>query len=472
MPQGEKFQLEVLRWIEKNGVKNFSLDYDSFIREIYPSVVECYKSSNYNLQEIGTKDRTSYNNPVAIDILYYIVQKNKSLLENLSENEKAFLSKLENEDTHKQSEVIEWLDLYGDNILEDVSDLSKSDKIPEELSNRLFDETLTGKYTPVSICQDIEKNLTRQTNYRLSFNFKGYSKSIDISINTKKDNKLGENFLDKIMRTVLMLPKFNINRIAETPTKINLYFSTKEKKCLTKDFRILGANHINSGLTFFKFRETSPIITTVYRNEEMMKVIIHELIHNYKYDFGFLEFNLKLSDFLNLSKDTKITPNESYTEIVALLLNTIVESYNFKKSGNYELFKVMLNYEVQFNLLQCARILKYYQFNNAADFFQPYDNKNRFKQNTNVFSYFFMKTALLLNTTELFDFFERYSNNFFLKRGNVYYIKSVYEKLIVKSLKRPQFKNGIEHFFKKLGKGRGFDSPKELCKTLRMTIFG
>ena len=72
-------------------------------------------------------------------------------------------------------------------------------------------------------------------------------------------------------------------------------------------------------------------ITTVYRSEEMYKLIIHELIHNYKYDFAFLEFNLKLSDFINISRDTKLTVNESYTEVVTVLLNTMIESFNFKK---------------------------------------------------------------------------------------------------------------------------------------------
>ena len=132
----------------------------------------------------------------------------------------------------------------------------------------------------------------------------------------------------------------------------------------------------------------------------------------------------------------------------------------------------MLEYEAQFSLLQCARILKFYDFTSADDFFQKYDNRNRFKQNTNVFSYFFIKTALLVNTTELLNFFERYTNNLYLKKGNIYYIKSEFEKLIVKSLKRNQYQKGIEHFFKKISKGNGFSDPKELCKTLRMTIFG
>ena len=146
----------------------------------------------------------------------------------------------------------------------------------------------------------------------------------------------------------------------------------------------------------FKFNENLPIITTVYRNEEMHKLLIHELIHTFKYDFSFMEFNLKLSDFINISRDTKLTPNEAFTEVVTVILNTAAESWNFRQHANFDIFKVMLEYEAQFSLLQCAKILNFYGFNSIEDFFQPYDNRNRFKQNTNVFSYFFIKLLCLL----------------------------------------------------------------------------
>ena len=124
----------------------------------------------------------------------------------------------------------------------------------------------------------------------------------------------------------------------------------------------MRANNINSGVSVFKFNENLPIITTVYRNEEMHKLLIHELIHTYKYDFRFMEFNLKISDFINISRDTKLTPNEAYTEVVTVILNTAAESYNFKDHANFDLFKVMLEYEAQYSLLQCAKILNFYGF--------------------------------------------------------------------------------------------------------------
>ena len=476
MPRGEDFKLNVLKWIEKNSIEGFNLETDSYLRDTYAEILKCYTDKNYTVNEKGTIKRLSYNNPVILDILYYIIENDKSLLKDLTVVEKQFLSRLEEKQKPRFNEIVEWFNIYGDNILDSVYKLSRSDKIPENLRSRIFDESLIGKYTPIQVCQEIEKSLTKQINYTITYNSDGYDKNIELAINLNEKSTVSERELDKIARTILLLPKFNINRIKDNKVEVNIYLSSAKKKCQSKNVKILGANNINSGVTVFKFSEMLPIITTVYRSEEMHKLLIHELVHNYRYDFEFMDFNLKISDFLNISRDTKLTPNESYTEIVTVILNTAVESYNFKDASNYDLFKVMLEYEAQFSLLQCARILKFYDFTSADDFFQKYDNRNRFKQNTNVFSYFFIKTALLVNTAELLDFFERYTNNLYLKKGNIYYIKSEFEKLIIKSLKRNQYQKGIDHFFKKIsrgnGNGHGFSDPKELCKTLRMTIFG
>jgi hypothetical protein len=471
---GDADELRTVKWIEKNSIEGFSLDTNLYLRDIYTEVIKAYKDTEYTVNEKGTIKRLSYNTPVILEILFFILKTDKSLLKNLSVIEREFLSNLEENPKMPFARLVEWFNVHGDNILDNINVLSKTDKVPEHLRARIFDESLIGKYTPLQVCQDIEKNLTKQTNYVVTYSNDGYTKNIDVSINLKEKSQLSEPILDKIMRTIMLVPKLNINKISDTPVKLNIYSSSAKKQCAIRKPRILGSNNINSGVSVFKFSESLPIITTVYRSEEMHKLLIHELIHTYKYDFGFIDFSLKISDFINISRDTKLTPNEAYTEVVTLILNTAAESFNFTETPNYDLFKVMLEYEAQFSLLQCAKILNYYEFTSVEDFFQPYDNRNRFKQNTNVFSYFFIKTALLVNTAELLNFFERYTNKLYLKKGNKYYIKSEFEKLMIKSLKRHQFQKGLAHFFKKIrnGKENGLITNKHICKTLRMTVFG
>ena len=467
-------ELKTIKWIEKNSIDGFSLETNAYLRDVYSSITTAYKDTEYTLEEKGTINRQSYKTPVILEILFYILKTDKGSLKNLNVTDKEFLAELEKNPNMPFHKMVEWFNVYGDNILDNIYSLSKSDKIPEHLKVRIFDESLIGKYTPLQVYQDIEQNITKQNNYSLTYNHDGYSKTINVSINLKEKSQLSEQALDKIMRTILLVPKLNINKIADTPVELNIYTSSAKKKCISSKSKILGSNNINSGVSVFKFNESLPIITTVFRNEEMHKLLIHELIHTFKYDFIFMEFNLKISDFINISRDTKLTPNESFTEIVTVILNTAAESYNFKQGDNFDLFKVMLEYEAQYSLLQCAKILNFYGFTSAEDFFQPYDNRNRFKQNTNVFSYFFIKTALLVNCSELLNFFERYTNKFFIKSGNRHYIKAEFERLMIKSLKRSQFQKGIGHFLKKVrnGKINGLNSNNTLCKTLRMTIFG
>ena len=80
--------------------------------------------------------------------------------------------------------------MFGDHILDNIYELSKTDKIPENLKARIFDESLIGKYTPLSLCQDIEQNITKQINYQLTYNHDGYNKSVGVSLNLKEKSQI------------------------------------------------------------------------------------------------------------------------------------------------------------------------------------------------------------------------------------------------------------------------------------------
>ena len=47
-----------------------------------------------------------------------------------------------------------------------------------------------------------------------------------------------------------------------------------------------------------------------------------------------------------------------------------------------------------------AKILKYNGFKTITEFVKPYDNLNKYKQNTPIFSYYFVKGGLLFNLSE------------------------------------------------------------------------
>ena len=75
-----------------------------------------------------------------------------------------------------------------------------------------------------------------------------------------------------------------------------------------------------------------------------------------------------------------------------------------------------------------------------------------------------------MNLGELFNFFNKYTNNFMLDKDNIQITKPIFEQLIISSLKKSNFKVGIAHYFNKIGKKESKDLS-DLFTTLKMTLF-
>ena len=56
----------------------------------------------------------------------------------------------------------------------------------------------------------------------------------------------------------------------------------------------------------------------------------------------------------------------------------------------------VLNKELKFSLYQSAKILDYFGFKTALEFFKRNDGNRKFKQKTSVFSYYIVKTLHLI----------------------------------------------------------------------------
>ena len=83
-------ELKTLKWIEKNSIEGFSLETNAYLRDVYSNIVTSYKDTEYTLEEKGTIKRQSYKTPVIIDILFFILKTDKSLLKNLNVKDKEF----------------------------------------------------------------------------------------------------------------------------------------------------------------------------------------------------------------------------------------------------------------------------------------------------------------------------------------------------------------------------------------------
>ena len=237
--------------------------------------------------------------------------------------------------------------------------------------------------------------------------------------------------------------------------KISLYF-IKQK---FENVSLLGPNEINSGVTSWG----NVTKVAIFREEEINKLIIHELIHYCQLDFHSVNFPFIKS--YNIKPKNKLILNESYTEIIANFINCICCSYEYQNCENKGLFELFLTYEIK-QFIPRSKILSIYGFKNYQEFNKPYDGLNKFKQQTSVFSYFFAKTALLNNLEEFAKFLNTYLNVMKISSSNE--AKYLYSDLVHKSLQNISFRNAINSMMKESLKRSDKISPK-IKNTLRMT---
>ena len=211
------------------------------------------------------------------------------------------------------------------------------------------------------------------------------------------------------MFTVIKLLKILFKRDIETNVQKVTYFETGLKKKFPKNTKkILGQNEVNSGLTFIDLHKNGDII--LYRKEEIIKVLIHELIHSNLIDEKII-FSRKVKEFSNLfCVDYNILLNEAFTESFATIINIFyIHIINkFKKRDLDTMFKNEMIYSTYIS----SKIMKYYKIDNITDVIKDHKCKNIFPQETNIFAYYILKNILLKNHIEFTSILDKFNNNY------------------------------------------------------------
>lgn len=248
---------------------------------------------------------------------------------------------------------------------------------------------------------------------------------IEASYNTNKVTlKIYCNKINYLLIVIIFIKIFLFMETFTVKNKdilIHLYFTNQTKK-IPLQKSILTSYEINSGLTIHKLNKQPTI--HIFREEEMEKVILHELIHALNIDLririGYDNYEYKLKCRYNVSKQNTINIFEAYTESLALLYNTL-----FNSLLTQEPFLKMYRNEILFNLYQCCKIVNFYN-QSIHKIFSEYscvEGNDKWLEKTSVFAYFFLKTITAIhiveflrtiNTTqEYYDFLINYSSSFF-----------------------------------------------------------
>lgn len=304
--------------------------------------------------------------------------KNKELLE--------FIINIKN-NTITNKKINEFINKNNDIITDYINNLiykNKSKKINYILNN--YSKLIISKFIPI----DIQTEILKLYKYK-KFQVKIDSNILYFKIFYKKnlDNNMLSILILKSLYTIFIFKKKNV--------RINIIiFMVKNKKKFPL-YTFLGPTEINSGLT--SFEEINKIC--IYREEEIQKVIIHEMIHALNIDKQiFLNpqntyIENKIKEDLNLLHLNRINLNESYTEACTLILNSIFNSIFLDQN-----IETIINNELKFSIIQISNILSFYKI--KINIKKYINNKNiklniNWDEKTSVLSYYLLKLANIIN---------------------------------------------------------------------------
>ena len=215
-------------------------------------------------------------------------------------------------------------------------------------------------------------------------------------------------YLDMCACNIFCLLKF-LDKYRSDDCKIErleLYiFLTDLQKMLPGSKNItIGPSNVNSGSTR-PCQETTKI--TIFRQEEFMKLVIHETVHAFGIEIPYRYNNYytkKLDEIFAIESTYNL--NETYTEMWALIVNCLMVVLQSDKINNdrktiQKLITNCVHIETIYSRIQVIKILDFLSLS-LKDLAMKSKITN-FKEDTHVFAYYILKYLLLENIDDFIE---------------------------------------------------------------------
>jgi hypothetical protein len=264
--------------------------------------------------------------------------------------------------------------------------------------------------------------------------------------------KLNE-IINNIIVIVTIMYKINNEIIKGKVNKLSLNILLGKQRKYSYNTNNYSPININSGSCM------RGVFVNIWREEELEKVLFHEILHFFKCDFHeyhnkYTELREFIGNIFDIEGDDKV--NESLNEIMANCINMQYQSRKLNMS-----LDLIYTYEIYFSLFQIAKIINFYKGNSYESLFKSNPNHIVFKQTTSVLSYFIIKGLLLFNINQTLDFLNENSLSF----ENSDQIMS-YKKFLDKIINDKSPATIINKFIEIVNK---VDKTTFIYKTMRMT---
>lgn len=178
------------------------------------------------------------------------------------------------------------------------------------------------------------------------------------------------------------------------------YLTGHQKRLPSSKGATLDKEHANTAFTIAcPVGEANGIY--IFRKEEWFKVFIHETFHSLGLDFARMPqeaVNKKLFLIFPVRCDFRFY--EAYTETWATILHSLILAME-SRGSIYPKLENYLQKERMFSLFQKAKLLNHHNF--KYEHICSASSAGRYKENTNVFSYFIIKSIMLFHYNDFIE---------------------------------------------------------------------
>ena len=298
-----------------------------------------------------------------------------------------------------------YLDYFYDEIKKHIDKkhklLSKNNKKISSLKDFNSTELLMSNFSNKDAVRYINENVKSHSVYVVKMS------GIKVTINFLHfDNKTTIPKLKYVLGAMSLLLSYSNLKIKSLI--VNLYLTKVYKMLPDNPVITLSQNNCNSAVTY-SCSEYGELL--VFREEEWFKVMMHELCHSLCLDFSRMKVeNSKINKNLNKLFGIKLNMNvsEMYCEYWATILNSCFKGYKLLEDKsdikNFRLYSnTCINLEKLYSIYQLVKILDYMGLRYEDLVLKNRMNKTLYKESTNVFCYYILKSILLYNSNEFVE---------------------------------------------------------------------
>ena len=292
-----------------------------------------------------------------------------------------------------------------------ISDISIIEPINNIKENDILEIIDDNPFLSKNFIITIKKFIKFQTSIMYNNNY--------IYIFYDKNDKIKIN---KIINKIKIIINY-LNNFTKIEGMLLYLILSDVKKNLINDTYLLNGDNINSGIC-------SPTFIYIWREEELFKVLIHEMMHYFKLD----KYSISHKDYRNeiniILGDNKynLIINEAYTELLAILINIMIFVIlnNTNNKNKKKLFFKIFTKEVIHSYNNVIKILNYYDINNFKELY----TKNNFNQRSNVFSYIILKFLLIFKIDELNIFYKDKDKKIKINNENINNFEQIVKEIL------------------------------------------